>query len=268
MTLSSATNDQLVAEKLQKMSTADHEEFEDNASQIDSSSASGAGINRRYDDDDDDEEAIPGIKFVNYRDESQLDSVMRLVGRDLSEPYSVFTYRYFLHRFPELCIFAVPTNSDNDGDNDCDSDGNGEPRRQLQQQNLEQKQQPIEPIGCVVCKIDPEDESEEGDTGVNNTNEENGVEETPGLCGYMAMLAVDTSYRRSGIGTALVKRVVKRMRRMGCKSVTLETEVSNKAAMKLYEERLGFVRETFLSRYYLNWADAYRLRLTFPEEGS
>ena len=31
---------------------------------------------------------IEGIKFINYRDESQLDSVMRLVGRDLSEPYS------------------------------------------------------------------------------------------------------------------------------------------------------------------------------------
>jgi hypothetical protein len=38
--------------------------------------------------DDDDMDAIPGIKFVNYRDESQLEYVMRLVGRDLSEPYS------------------------------------------------------------------------------------------------------------------------------------------------------------------------------------
>lgn len=35
-----------------------------------------------------DDEKIPGIKFVNYKDESQLDSVMRLVGKDLSEPYS------------------------------------------------------------------------------------------------------------------------------------------------------------------------------------
>lgn len=31
---------------------------------------------------------IPGIRFVDYKDESQLDSVMSLVGRDLSEPYS------------------------------------------------------------------------------------------------------------------------------------------------------------------------------------
>jgi len=29
-----------------------------------------------------------GIRFVDYEDESQLDYVMSLVGRDLSEPYS------------------------------------------------------------------------------------------------------------------------------------------------------------------------------------
>ena len=81
--------------------------------------------------------------------------------------------------------------------------------------------------------------------------------------GYMAMLAVDTTYRRSGIGTALVKRAVRRMRRHGCSSVSLETEVTNKAAMRLYEDRLGFIREELLVRYYLNWGDAYRLRLWF-----
>jgi hypothetical protein len=31
---------------------------------------------------------IDGILFKDYKDESQLDSVMELVGRDLSEPYS------------------------------------------------------------------------------------------------------------------------------------------------------------------------------------
>jgi hypothetical protein len=33
-------------------------------------------------------EEIDGIVFRNYIDETQLDSVMSLVGRDLSEPYS------------------------------------------------------------------------------------------------------------------------------------------------------------------------------------
>ena len=37
---------------------------------------------------DDEEEEIDGIEFVDYNDESQLEYVMDLVGRDLSEPYS------------------------------------------------------------------------------------------------------------------------------------------------------------------------------------
>lgn len=178
----------------------------------------------------DDDMIIPGIKFVNYRDESQIDCVMRLVGRDLSEPYSVFTYRYFLHRYPQLCIFAVP-----------EDDSSDEP----------------EPIGCIVCKIDP-DENEHG-------AEEEQEYGDPKLCGYIGMLAIDTSYRRQNIGSALVKRAVRRMANMGCSSIILETEVTNKAAMRLYEERLGFMREDFLVRYYLNNNDAYRLRLWLTE---
>ena len=81
--------------------------------------------------------------------------------------------------------------------------------------------------------------------------------------GYIGMLAVNASHRRLGIGTCLVKRVLTRMKRRGCTSVTLETEVSNKAAQKLYQETFGFVREELLVRYYLNWGDAFRLRLWF-----
>lgn len=82
-------------------------------------------------------------------------------------------------------------------------------------------------------------------------------------CRYIGMLAVSQSYRRRGIGKALVKRVVQRMKKLGCTSVTLETEVSNKTAQKLYENAFGFIREELLVRYYLNFGDAYRLRLWF-----
>ena len=42
--------------------------------------------------------------------------------------------------------------------------------------------------------------------------------------------------------------------------IVLETEITNKAALHLYEN-LGFVRDKRLFRYYLNGVDALRLKL-------
>ena len=80
--------------------------------------------------------------------------------------------------------------------------------------------------------------------------------------GYIGMLAVQNDYRRSGIGTALVCRSIERMRAMGCDEVMLETEVTNKVALGLYE-KLGFARDERLFKYYLNGVDAFRLKLWF-----
>ena len=44
------------------------------------------------------------IEYRDYTDESMLRDIQVLVAKDLSEPYSVFTYRYFLHAWPNLCI--------------------------------------------------------------------------------------------------------------------------------------------------------------------
>ena len=72
------------------------------------------GANQNKNDDDDDQNAnddinvqlipIDGIKFVDYTDESQLDHVMSLVGRDLSEPYSS---TYDVSCRPSLPVFNV-----------------------------------------------------------------------------------------------------------------------------------------------------------------
>jgi N-alpha-acetyltransferase 30 len=189
----------------------------------------------------------PQIAFVDYKNESQIDDVMRLVALDLSEPYSIFTYRYFLHRFPDLCILAV-------------------------------EQESGDVCGCVVGKIDLEDNNSihleptpphssaniytPDTTALSPPPPSSSLITPQQQTGYIGMLAVSKSYRRQGIGKALVRQVLHRMKNRGCASVTLETEVSNVTAQKLYQD-FGFVREELLVRYYLNNGDAYRLRLWF-----
>eukprot|EP00601_Ochromonadales_sp_CCMP2298_P002713 CAMPEP_0173188090 /NCGR_PEP_ID=MMETSP1141-20130122/11072_1 /TAXON_ID=483371 /ORGANISM="non described non described, Strain CCMP2298" /LENGTH=160 /DNA_ID=CAMNT_0014112001 /DNA_START=137 /DNA_END=616 /DNA_ORIENTATION=+ len=50
--------------------------------------------------------ATAEIVYEDYTDEAMIPDIQRLVSKDLSEPYSVFTYRYFLHNCPRFCICA------------------------------------------------------------------------------------------------------------------------------------------------------------------
>uniref|UniRef100_F1LC39 N-terminal methionine N(alpha)-acetyltransferase NatC n=1 Tax=Ascaris suum TaxID=6253 RepID=F1LC39_ASCSU len=151
------------------------------------------------------------IEIVDYENELQMADIMRLITNDLSEPYSIYTYRYFIHNWPKLCLLALDTGND-------------------------------EYVGAIVCKLD-----------VSRQNRRRG---------YIAMLAVDESCRRLGIGTRLVQQAIANMQIMGCDEVVLETEVTNINAIRLYTN-LGFIREKRLFRYYLNGVDAFRLKLFF-----
>ncbi|XP_037541700.1 N-alpha-acetyltransferase 30 isoform X2 [Nematolebias whitei] len=48
-----------------------------------------------------------GIRYVRYESELQMPWIMRLITKDLSEPYSIYTYRYFIHNWPQLCFLAM-----------------------------------------------------------------------------------------------------------------------------------------------------------------
>lgn len=61
------------------------------------------------------------VTFKEYENELQMPDIMRVIQRELSEPYSIYTYRYFIHNWPKLCFLAM------DGEN-C--------------------------IGAIVCKLD------------------------------------------------------------------------------------------------------------------
>lgn len=150
--------------------------------------------------------ASPDIRIVAYKDETQIGDIMRLITKDLSEPYSIYTYRYFLHNWPEYCflvsfpfspsLFKLRFQAYNKTDNTY--------------------------IGAVLCKIE--------------------VDVYSRCKGYVAMLAVDESCRRLGIGTRLVRRAIDAMQARGCDEIVLETEVSNKNAQRLYSN-LGFLRQ-------------------------
>lgn len=46
------------------------------------------------------------IEYVSYNGEHHLPLIMRLVDEELSEPYSIFTYRYFVYLWPNLSFLA------------------------------------------------------------------------------------------------------------------------------------------------------------------
>ena len=73
------------------------------------------------------------IDYITYTDESMLKDVQKLVSKDLSEPYSVFTYRYFLHNWPNLCICAYATENVDEN----------------KEMKIERKL-----IGTIVCKLE------------------------------------------------------------------------------------------------------------------
>ncbi|KAK2561939.1 N-alpha-acetyltransferase 30 [Acropora cervicornis] len=147
------------------------------------------------------------FSFVSYESERQMSAIMALITKDLSEPYSIYTYRYFIHNWPKLCFLAMYGEK-------C--------------------------VGAIVCKLD--------------------MHKNMIRRGYIAMLAVEKEYRRHKIGSNLVIKAIKAMVDDSCDEVVLETEVSNTAALRLYEN-LGFVRDKRLFRYYLNGVDALRLKL-------
>ncbi|KAI9868293.1 MAG: N-alpha-acetyltransferase mak3 [Trichoglossum hirsutum] len=155
------------------------------------------------------------LRYVQYdscKEDVYLEAIRQIISKDLSEPYSIYVYRYFLYQWGDLCFMAL------------DKDDNL--------------------IGVVVNKL----ERHRGGP----------------MRGYIAMLAVKRECRGKGIATKLVRMAIDAMIERDADEVALETEITNTAAIKLYE-RLGFLRSKRLHRYYLNGNTAFRLMLYLKE---
>ncbi|RYP11469.1 hypothetical protein DL765_007778 [Monosporascus sp. GIB2] len=159
---------------------------------------------------------LPGeLRFIQYQhtlENQYLPAIRALISKDLSEPYSIYVYRYFLYQWAHLCYMAL-----NPADDSL--------------------------MGVIICKL-----------------EHHSSHSPATYRGYIAMLAVASTYRGHGIATSLVKMAIDAMAERKADEVILETEETNVPAMRLYE-RLGFLRSKKLHRYYLNGNSAYRLVL-------
>lgn len=49
------------------------------------------------------------VQIHQYKDESDLPEIISMIAADLSEPYSIYVYRYFIHQWPELCFVVRET---------------------------------------------------------------------------------------------------------------------------------------------------------------
>ncbi|RHZ67553.1 peptide alpha-N-acetyltransferase MAK3 [Aspergillus thermomutatus] len=158
------------------------------------------------------------LRYVRYdgsRENDYVSAMRQLISKDLSEPYSIYVYRYFLYQWGDLCFMAMDDAKEKD-----------------------------HMVGVVVSKLEPHRGGP--------------------LRGYIAMLAVREEYRGRGIATKLVRMAIDAMIERDADEIVLETEITNTAAIKLYE-RLGFLRSKRLHRYYLNGNSAYRLVLYLKE---
>lgn len=124
------------------------------------------------------------MPFVN--EEVDMDDIQRVIGAELSEPYSIYTYRYFIANWPDLCLLVGV--------------GLGPGTVQARDKRT------LELVGAIVCKVD---------TDPNRTS-------LVYMRGYIAMLAVTPSCRGKGIGTLLVQTVIDLLRTKGCKEVSVD----------------------------------------------
>lgn len=88
------------------------------------------------------------------------------------------------------------------------------------------------------------------------------TEENPPLA-HIVTLDVLESYRRQGVGTALLKESETNLALRGVRTVLLETATSNEAGVAFWQ-RHGYRIEAVLKNYYPGRLDAYEMRKLLP----
>ena len=102
---------------------------------------------------------------------------------------------------------------------------------------------------CVVAQLSPAKESPIAGFIIGHND---------GAHGHIITLDVSEAYRRTGIGSALLKEMEERLRQDGVREVELETATSNQAGVAFWQ-RHGYRTAGVLRGYYLGRLDAYEM---------
>ena len=106
-------------------------------------------------------------------------------------------------------------------------------------------------VGYVMAKLDEEDE-----------NKKNKKAEA-----HVTSLSVLHTHRKLGIATKLMRASHHQMRQLfDCDGVSLHVRVSNRAALTLYKDVLGYDILDVEVGYYADKEDAYKMRLDFRKK--
>ena len=57
---------------------------------------------------------LPELQYIQYDhalEAQYLPAIRSLISKDLSEPYSIYVYRYFLYQWGHLCFMVSPSPS-------------------------------------------------------------------------------------------------------------------------------------------------------------
>ena len=125
------------------------------------------------------ESTISYIPYDPGLENSYVPAMRGLISQELSEPYSIYVYRYFLYQWGDLCYLAMdPGMTKTESQEGKEGEGM---------------------VGVVVSKLEPHRGGP--------------------LRGYIAMLAVQEDYRGRGIATRLVRMTIDKMVERGADEV-------------------------------------------------
>ena len=85
--------------------------------------------------------------------------------------------------------------------------------------------------------------------------------------GHIISLAVDKSYKRQKIASKLIKRAIATFIEFNIFTITLEVRAKSKEAIDFYKA-IGFKKDKFVSNYYEDGSDAFKMSLNFFDDWS